>query len=261
MARKSMDITNEAALQQAIAAIQPAAIINAAAYTAVDKAEQEHLAAFAVNAEGAANLARVARNNGVRMIHISTDFIFDGTQSTPYLPTDPANPLSVYAASKLAGEQQVQKILGEESLIFRTAWVYSAFGSNFVKTILRLAQERDSLNVVADQVSTPTWAKGLALALWKALELKLHGVYHWTDAGLASWYDFAHAIQEESLNLGILHQPISVQPITTAMYPLPALRPAFSVLDKTTTWQALGYCADHWRVALRNMLQEIKDHG
>lgn len=261
LARAALDITDGEALRQAVSKIQPKAILNAAAYTAVDKAEQESHAAFAINAEGAAHLATIARNNNIPLIHVSTDFIFDGRQSTPYRPEDSPNPQGVYGASKQEGERRVQEILGEKALIVRTAWVYSTFGNNFVKTMLRLMQERESLGIVDDQIGTPTWANGLASALWKFLEQKVYGVYHWTDAGVASWYDFAQAIQEESLNLGLLHKPIILRPIPTKMYPTPASRPAFSVLDKTTTWQALDYVADHWRVALRKMLQEGIKNG
>ncbi|MBF0461996.1 MAG: dTDP-4-dehydrorhamnose reductase [Magnetococcales bacterium] len=257
----TLDITNAPALRQMVLEFQPQILINAAAYTAVDKAEQEREIAFTVNAEGPAHLAVLAQENRIRFVHLSTDFIFDGQQSRPYRPEAPPNPLGVYGASKQAGEQRVREILGQEALIVRTAWVYSAFGHNFVKTMLRLMRERDTLNVVADQVGTPTWAKGLASALWKMVELRLTGTHHWTDAGVASWYDFAQAIQEEGLNRGLLLHPVALHPIPTTLYPTPAQRPAFSVLDKTDTWQALGYTADHWRVALCKMLQRVGRHG
>ncbi|MEO5364170.1 MAG: dTDP-4-dehydrorhamnose reductase [Magnetococcus sp. DMHC-8] len=261
LGRTALDITDGIALRQVVQELQPQTIINAAAYTAVDKAEQEPDAAFAVNAKGPAHLAMLAHERHIRFVHISTDFVFDGRQSTPYRPDAPTNPLGVYGASKREGERRIREIMGEEALILRTAWVYSSFGNNFVKTMLRLMRERSSLGVVADQVGTPTWAKGLASAIWKMVELSLTGTHHWTDAGVASWYDFAQAIQEEGLTRGLLLHPIALQPITTAMYPTPAVRPAFSVLDKTATWQTLGYTAEHWRVALCNMLQRIGRHG
>ena len=254
--RDSLDITHWQNLQKIVAEIQPQVIINAAAYTAVDRAEQARAQAFKVNAQGAAHLANVARANKARLIHISTDFVFDGKKSRPYHPSDLANPLSVYGASKWEGERQVQTILGNDALIVRTAWVYSGNGNNFVKTMLRLMGERDTLGVVADQVGSPTWARGLAKAVWCALEQGLGGLHHWTDAGVASWYDFAQAIQEEAVHCGLLQRSIALHPITSENYPTPAVRPAFSVLDKTLTWQALGYTADHWRVALRTFLQE-----
>ncbi|MEO5339391.1 MAG: dTDP-4-dehydrorhamnose reductase [Magnetococcus sp. MYC-9] len=261
LGRHLLDITDGLALRQTVAELRPDIILNAAAYTAVDKAEQERETAFAINAKGAAHLAMLAQENRIRLVHVSTDFIFDGRRGSPY-PTDaPPNPLGVYGASKLEGERLVREILGPEALILRTAWVYSSFGNNFVKTMLRLMRERSSLGVVADQVGSPTWAKGLASAIWKMVELSLTGTHHWTDAGVASWYDFAQAIQEEALQRGLLQHLIPLHPITTAMYPTPATRPAYSVLDKTATWQALGYTASHWRVALCNMLQRMGRHG
>lgn len=255
LTRAELDITREPEVWQAVTQIQPDAIINVAAYTAVDKAEQEPHVAFSVNTDGVAHLARAARHCRAYMIHVSTDFVFDGQQGTPYLPTHPPNPMGIYGISKWEGERHVHEILGETALILRTAWVYSAFGNNFVKTMVRLMRERDALRVVADQVGTPTWAQGLARALWDALAHSLTGVHHWTDAGVASWYDFAQAIQEESVHLGILPHAITLEPITTAHYPTPAPRPPFSVLDKTTAWQRLDETPLHWRVALRTMLR------
>ncbi|MBF0583774.1 MAG: dTDP-4-dehydrorhamnose reductase [Magnetococcales bacterium] len=261
MGHALLDITNGYALGETVDRLKPDVIINAAAYTAVDKAEQEKETAFAVNAKGAGHLAMIAKERQIRLLHISTDFVFDGRQSTPYLTDAVPNPLGVYGASKREGERMVQEILGSQALILRTAWVYSSFGNNFVKTMLKLMRERSSLNIVADQVGTPTWAKGLASAIWKMLELELTGLHHWTDAGVASWYDFAQAIQEEGLRRGILQRPVVLHPIPTALYPTPAARPSYSVLDKMETWRSLGYTSDHWRVALCNMLQRVGRHG
>ncbi len=254
LSHSELDITDGNSVAAAISRLAPKVIINAAAYTAVDKAELESEAAYAVNRDGAANLARASREGGCRFIQVSTDFVFDGTQSRPYLPSDATRPLGVYGASKLAGEQAVMEIVGDEALILRTAWVYSSNGHNFVRTMLRLMRERESLQVVADQIGTPTWARGLAEALWRAVDLGLTGIHHWTDAGVASWYDFAVAIQEEALAVGLLEHPIDIRPVRTIDYPTPAVRPPYSVLDKTATWDALGYEAEHWRVALRKML-------
>jgi dTDP-4-dehydrorhamnose reductase len=252
--RAELDISDAAAVSAVMGEISPAAIINAAAYTAVDKAESEPDAAYAVNRDDAANLAKASRETGCRLVQISTDFVFDGNRSSPYRPTDTANPLGVYGASKLAGEQAVQDILGDQALIVRTAWVYSRQGGNFVNTMLRLMGERESVRVVSDQVGTPTWARGLAEAIWRAVGLGLRGIHHWTDAGVASWYDFAVAIQEEALAVGLLERSIDIHPIRAVDYPTPAMRPPYSVLDKSETWKALGYEAEHWRVALRKML-------
>ena len=259
VSRARLDIADPMSLRETVMKIQPEAIVNAAAYTAVDKAEQARDEAFATNAQGAANLATLAEAIQAPLLHVSTDYVFDGRQGRPYLPGDAPNPLGVYGASKWEGERRILGILGSDALILRTSWVYSAYGNNFVKTMLRLMQTRDTLGIVADQIGTPTWAGGLALALWKALERRVTGLHHWTDAGVASWYDFALAIQEEGVARGLLARAIDLTPITTPQYPTPAPRPPFTVLDKTTTWQALGYTADHWRVALRAMLQDVEE--
>ena len=259
--RGRLDIADRTAVEQLVRAEKPELIINGAAYTAVDKAESEPEQAFAVNATGAAHLAAAATLVGARLIHISTDFVFDGANSSPYHPADRTNPLSVYGASKRAGEQAVLEHC-PAALILRTSWLYSSHGQNFVKTMLRLQAEREQLTVIADQVGTPTWAGSLAQALWAAAARpELHGLYHWSDGGVASWYDFAVAIQEEALGLGLLARAIPIQPITTADYPLPARRPAYSVLDKSAAWRDFGVAATHWRVNLRKMLRELSDHA
>jgi len=259
--RQTLDITDAAAVLQSCRAARPELIINAAAYTAVDKAETERNQAFAVNATGAGNLAAAAAAVGARFLHISTDFVFDGAKSSPYQPEDRTNPLSVYGASKLAGEE-LALAANSNSLIVRTGWLYGAHGQNFVKTILRLLGEREQLTVVADQVGTPTWTGSLAQALWAAaVKPELRGIYHWSDAGVASWYDFAVAIQEEALPLGLLSRAIPIAPINTAAYPTPARRPAYSVLDKSAAWRDFAIAGQHWRFALRRMLKELTDHA
>lgn len=264
LSRGDIDITQEELLKGVVAKIAPDVILNAAAYTAVDKAEFDSKTAYAVNAQGAANLAKAAKNSNARLIHLSTDYVFDGCQSVPYHPKDATNPLGVYGKSKLEGERWVSEILGDDALIIRTSWVYSIFGNNFVKTMLRLMQEKDSLGIVADQIGSPTWTGGLALAIWKSVACKPTGIFHWSDAGVASWYDFAHAIQEEGLQSGFLKKTIPLLPITSDNYPTPAQRPPYTVLDKSDIWRVLGYTADHWRVGLRKMFQELKvesNHG
>jgi dTDP-4-dehydrorhamnose reductase len=260
LGRDELDITDPDAVTRNLSRYGPDVLINAAAYTAVDKAESNADLAYRVNAEGAANLAEGARGCGARFLHLSTDFVFDGTQSHPYTPGDVTHPLGVYAASKLQGEQRVHDILGEQALILRTAWVYAARGSNFARTILRLAGERDSLSVVADQVGSPTWANSIAEVLWTAVRHPAFtGTHHWTDAGVASWYDFAVAIVEEASPLGLLSRPVEVLSIPTSAYPTPARRPAYSVLDRSSTEQALGIRAGHWRTNLRKMLLELRN--
>jgi len=259
LSRTELDITDSAAVAALFKKHQPDLVINAAAYTAVDKAESEKDDAYEVNAHGAANIAKAVENSGARLIHISTDFVFDGRKSQPYLPGDKPNPLSVYGASKLQGEQSVLAATMNKALVLRTGWLYSSHGSNFVKTLLKLLAERKEISIVADQVGTPTWARGLARAICHFADIpEARGIYHWTDAGVASWYDFAAAIQEEAHKLGILQGLIPVMPIRTEDYPTPARRPPYSVLDKTATWKTLGYTASHWRVSLRQMLEELK---
>lgn len=249
-------------LQDRLAAAAPDLVINAAAYTAVDQAESEpgRSRAFAVNAMGAGALAAACAALNIRLLHVSTDFVFDGAGGRPYAPAATANPLGVYGASKLEGERRVAAAL-PGALILRTAWVYSRFGANFVKTMLRLMREREMLGVVCDQIGTPTWTQSLAAAIWAFAERpQLAGIYHYTDAGVASWYDFAVAIQEEALALGLLERAIELRPIASTEYPLPAARPAFSVLDKSATHRDLNSAPLHWRAALRLMLQDYRNN-
>lgn len=258
-AGRELDICAPAALQNTVQAFGPALIVNAAAYTAVDRAESERDRAFAVNATGVENLARAARAGGARLIHISTDFVFDGSKSSPYLPQDEMRPLNVYGASKAEGEKRLRSVLGDDAVIVRTGWLYAAAGQNFVNTMLRLMREKDSLGVIADQVGTPTWAASLAEVIWKiAQNPKITGTHHWSDAGVASWYDFAVAIQEEALAAGLLPRAIPIRPIAASEYPLPAKRPAYSVLDKRSMTAATGVVPVHWRVNLRKMLREMR---
>lgn len=256
-------ITNGQAVERQTTEFRPDLVFNCAAYTAVDRAEDEKERAFAVNGEGAKHIAAAAQKAGAFLVHVSTDFVFDGTQSRPYRITDLPSPLGIYGASKLQGEQNVQEICGRNCAVLRTSWLYSSYGNNFVKTMLRLMGERDRLQVVSDQVGTPTWARGLAQALWQIGSQKLAGLFHWSDAGVASWYDFSVAIMEEALDLGLLAKEIAVAPISSSSYPTAARRPSYSVLDKTSTWDALGGAALHWRKALRAMLVEWKEshHG
>ena len=263
LARAQLDIADPAGIDELLAEMSPQLVINAAAYTAVDKAETEVEAARRANAEGPGQLARACAQRGIRLIHISTDFVFDGTSSQPYTPDAPTAPLGEYGRSKLAGESAVISAQ-PEALIIRTGWVYSGFGNNFVKTMLRLMAQRDELAVVADQVGTPTWARGLAAAVWAAAARpRLSGIYHWSDAGVCSWYDFAIAISEEARALGLLDRPVAVRPIPAADYPTPAQRPSYSVLDKADSWRDFALEGVHWRRQLRTMLEDFKEleHG
>jgi dTDP-4-dehydrorhamnose reductase len=257
--RGELDIGDRQAVDGRLRQLAPAQVINAAAYTAVDRAESEPGLAWRINAEGAGYLAQACAEIGARLLHVSTDFVFDGEASHPYRPDAPTAPLGEYGRSKLAGEEAVLQAL-PGALVMRTAWVYSAFGGNFVKTMLRLMGEREELAVVDDQVGTPTWARGLAQALWAAAgRPQLGGIYHWTDAGVCSWYDFAVAISEEAQTTGLLQRPVTVRPIPASDYPTPARRPAYSVLDKRASWRDLGEAGSHWRQQLRAMLADLKE--
>lgn len=252
-----LDICDADAVRAFVADHRPDVIINAAAYTAVDKAEGEEDAALRINAHAVANLSAAARNIDARFVHVSTDFVFDGRSGVPYAPDAPTAPISAYGRTKLAGEIAA----GPDALIVRTAWVYGVTGGNFVRTMLRLMAERDEVRVVADQIGTPTFAGALADALWTLDAARATGIHHYTDSGAASWYDFAVAIQEEALSLGLLTRAVPVLPIATSDYPTPAARPHYSVLDKASTFAILGAPAPHWRANLRHMLKEIQTHG
>lgn len=256
--RQTLDITDEAAVMAAVVRSGARWVINGAAYTAVDRAESEPDAARAINDMAVGNVARATARSGSRLLHISTDFVFDGESNRAYLPTDRPHPLSVYGATKLAGEQRAFEE-AKDAIIVRTAWVYASTGRNFVLTLLRLLREKDEVRVVADQIGAPTWASGMAQVLWSLIdESAAAGIYHWTDMGVASWYDFATAIQDEALALGLLGRVIPVIPITTAEYPTPARRPAFSVLDTRSTRGSVNAPARHWRHNLRMMLNELR---
>ncbi|MDJ0879104.1 MAG: dTDP-4-dehydrorhamnose reductase [Halieaceae bacterium] len=259
--RGELDISRQEAVLAYVADCQPDVIINAAAYTAVDGAESKPDLALEINAEGPGYLALAAARCGARLLHVSTDFVFDGSATEPYDPRSETRPLGAYGHSKLAGECRVREILPTQSLVLRTAWVYSRFGQNFVNTMLRLMAERDRLRVVDDQVGAPTWAAGLAKVLWSLLEHpEASGIYHWTDAGRCSWYAFACEIQARALALGLLDSEIPIEPIPTSEYPTPAERPAFSVLDLGATEALLGRQSTSWQDQLQAMLEDLKAH-
>lgn len=261
LAHKELDISSQEAVFAIIERERPRVVINTAAYTAVDRAERDVDRAFAVNDLGVGILADAADKFGFRLIHISTDFVFNGGQSHPYRPTDLAAPLNVYGKSKLAGENRMLAKLSARGLIVRTAWLYSHGNANFVTTILRLLKERDELTVVADQTGSPTWARNLATMLWRAAGSdESNGIYHWTDAGSASWYQFAQAIQAEALRAGLLERAIPIRPIKAAEYPALATRPRYSVLDCAKTCSDFGVVPIGWLLSLRAMLAELTWH-
>jgi len=258
LTREQLDIADEAAVNACLDQIKPDVIINAAAYTAVDAAETDDLTARAANAAGPKNLARWAQRNNAYLLQISTDFVFSGRNHRPYTPDDQTDPLSIYGRTKLEGELHARYLAPANSLVLRTSWVYSEFGRNFVKTMLRLMAEKDQLNVVADQIGTPSSTWGLARCIDACLARRPVGILHWSDSGVASWYDFAVAIQDEALAAGLLEKRIPVRAIPTSDYPTPAKRPPFSVLDKSATMEALELEPLHWRHELGRVIQAIK---
>ncbi len=254
-----LDITDRAAVTAFFDAHQIDVCINCAAYTAVDRAEEEQAAAHRVNVAGPENLALACQHYGAMLLHISTDFVFDGKACRPYPVTATAAPLGVYGETKRQGEVKVLEAHPEGTAIVRTSWLYSAYGGNFVKTMLRLGKERESLQVIADQVGTPTWARDLAVALLAMADRyfaddsprQLRGIYHFSNEGVASWYDFAKAVFD------LAGLPVTVRPIPTEAYPTPATRPAYSVLDKSHFKQTFNVAIPYWRDSLAACLKEI----
>jgi dTDP-4-dehydrorhamnose reductase len=257
LGREKLDITDGVRVAGALADIKPQWIINAAAYTAVDRAEDEPSVAQAVNDTAVASLAQGALQHGCRLLHISTDFVFDGKSNRAYKPGDATNPLSVYGSTKLAGERHV--VASPMGIVLRTSWVYASGGKNFVLTMLRLMREREQLSVVCDQIGAPTWASSVAAAIWGLVAADAPGgFYHWSDLGVASWYDFAVAIQDEAIERGFLTRAANILPIASSSYPTRATRPAFSLLDTSAARAALAIPARHWRHNLRIMLDELR---
>ena len=250
------DITNFESCHTVFAKYKPQFCINTAAYTAVDKAESEAEKAHLINVIGPENLAKVCKEYNTILLHISTDFIFDGTSTQPYLETDIPNPKSVYGQTKLDGELAVQKNW-EKHFIIRTSWVYSQFANNFMKTMLRLASERDSLSVVNDQIGTPTYAVDLAEVLMNIIQSSItnkpspFGIYNFSNEGVCSWHDFASAIFHQK---GI---SIDLQPIPTSAYPTPAKRPSYSVLDKSKIKNTFNLKINDWKTSLQSCLNQL----
>ena len=268
-----LDLADNDACRAAVLAHQPDWVLNAGAYTAVDRAEAEAELAQAVNAGAPQALAEALASISDRshLLQISTDFVFGGEQGHPYRPEDPLNPVSAYGASKAAGEQAVADALGtadhargsSRATILRTSWVYGPVGRNFLLTMLRLHRQKaaisEPLRVVADQVGCPTSTAGLARACWAVIERRTTGILHWSDAGVASWYDFAVAIGKLGEQIGLLETAAKVQPICTTDYPTPARRPSYSLLDCTCTRAKLNLAPRHWRDALNDTFLHNKD--
>jgi dTDP-4-dehydrorhamnose reductase len=237
-------------------------VVNAAAYTMVDRAEELADLAYAVNSGGAAALAAAAAGTSARMIQISTDFVFDGRATAPYGTDAPTSPLGVYGASKRDGELAVLAALGARATVVRTAWIYDAVSRNFFTTMLRLLQERGSVNVVNDQMGSPTRSASLARAVWRMVgDASISGVHHWTDAGEITWFEFAVAIERLARDAGLLQRPAAVHAIRSDEYPAKARRPRYSVLDTTATSLALGFPRRDWLPALEETVRECAHLG
>lgn len=258
--RRELDLSQPEQIRRRILEIEPDIIVNAAAYTAVDKAETESEIAIAINARAPQAIAQAAQDIGATVLHISTDYVFNGKHHTPYLETDRTDPLGVYGKSKLLGEQGVAQC--DRHIILRTSWVYGSRGhGNFVKTMLKLGTTRSELKVVADQIGSPTWSYDIALTITKLLSKSLtnsdiRGIYNFSSSGVASWYDLAVATFSEARQLGFPLKVERVLPITTAEFPTPSDRPAYSVLSKTKISQTLGTYPPHWQESLGQMLRE-----
>jgi len=247
----TLDICNESAVEKFFAENQPDFVINCAAYTAVDKAENDVDLCYKINRDAVEILAKAAAKFNAKIVHISTDYVFDGTAFLPYKENITTCPKSIYGKSKVAGEEVLMKHSGENSIIIRTSWLYSVFGNNFVKTMLRLGKEREQLSVVFDQVGTPTNAANLADAIIQIIRSNnfVSGIYHFSNEGVCSWYDFAKTIFE------IKNIACKVLPIESSQYPVPAPRPHFSVLNKEKIKETFGIQILHWRESLLNALK------
>lgn len=252
----TLDITDSKAVESFVQAAQPTHIVNCAAYTAVDRAEEDKSLCTKVNVDAAGYLATVASANGIRLLHISTDYVFDGSACSPYRESDKPSPRSHYGTTKRKSETAILG-LAPESVIIRTGWLYSAYGNNFVKTMLRLAGENSTVKVVSDQIGTPTYARDLAemIALVISVPQWMSGIYHFSNEGVASWYDFAQAIYD------IAVPGFNAVPIHTDQYPTAAERPRYSVLDKSKVKATFGVDIRHWRHALSQCLDELNKNN
>ena len=256
--RSELNLSDAESVIAALARLKPTVIVNAAAYTQVDKAESDSIDAHLINAEAVGRIAAWSAENDARLIHISTDFVFDGSSKAPYEPREQTNPLGVYGASKLAGEQQIQELAKQRSAIIRSSWLYCEYGNNFVKTMLRLMTEKDELSVVDDQIGSPTSTHGLAALIFAMiLNRNAVGIYHWTDGGSISWFEFALEIQRQALQEGLLSKAISISPILTREYPTPARRPAYSVLDRSRALADFDCPNAGWQAELNVVLKEL----
>jgi dTDP-4-dehydrorhamnose reductase len=253
-----LDLTDAEDVSAYLNQLKPAVIINAAAYTNVDGAEADEGLAYAVNAEAVCSLVSWCAANPCKLMQVSTDFVFDGSQREPYKPDAAPAPLSVYGASKLAGENEILERLPQAGIIVRTSWLYSEFGRNFVKTMLRIMTDKPELKVVNDQIGSPTSAHTLTQFLFQLIQSEISsGMYHWTDGGEISWFDFAEAIYAQGKLEGLLANDVTILPIPSAEYPTPATRPYYSVLDRSSSLALTGSEPQGWQSALQYVINSL----
>lgn len=253
LGRKDIGLSSKVDIEDKITKHNATLVINAAAYTAVDNAEDQQTAAFELNEQAVINIATTCNKLNIKLIHVSTDFVFDGKATTPYQPSSLTNPINVYGQSKLAGEVAVSKYAPNIGTTIRTSWVYSVHGNNFVKTMLGLMQNRDSLNIVGDQYGSPTWARGLAEFIWSLASLKTYQpIYHWCDEGITTWHHFADTIQKTAYKIGLLTNDTDISAIPASEYPTKAKRPVYSALDCSDSAQIKA--PNKWQVNLELML-------
>lgn len=253
---EDVDITRPGSVDDLISRLNPQVVINCAAYTQVDQAEKERFKAMEINAHGPAILAKVCALRDVRLVHISTDFVFDGSKKIPYQPNDTAMPLGAYGRTKLEGERALAGS-GAKWLIIRTSWLYGVHGKNFVKTMLKLAQQGKDLKVVDDQIGSPTWTMDLCQALARLIEAEARGIYHYCNRGHCSWFDLARATFQHSIQLGMLEKMPNLEPISTSQYPTLAVRPFYSVLNCDKFADLTGQPPPFWDESLQHMLKQL----
>ena len=262
LTRRECDLCDKSRLELIIKTLNPDLIVNCAAYTNVDMAESEAESAFRLNAQALSHLAEIARCQGARLVTFSTDYVFDGNSKKAYTPESEPSPINVYGASKLEGERLAADILGDSLLIIRTAWLYSPWGTNFVKTILRLLNESNEIKVVNDQYGSPTWATSLAHTTWQLIKHNSSGIYHFADGGVASWYEFACAIRDEALEHKLVVDPAEIISVSSLEAGRPARRPAWSVLDSNKAIAVSSLEPLAWQVCLgRFFADEFKRYA
>jgi dTDP-4-dehydrorhamnose reductase len=254
--KHTLDISNHDNIKKIFNKFKPNLVINAAAYTSVENAEAEKELAYQINRNGVANIALACKTNNIRLIHYSTDYVFDGKNSFPYTTQYKPNPINVYGQSKLEGEKKALEINHGKTLIIRTSWIYSNHGNNFVNTMLKLMNENESIEIITDQTGTPTWARSVAKITWRfVIHPEFNGVFNFSDSGSTTWFEFAKEIQSVATKYNILNNATKIIPIATDDYPSNVKRPLYSVLDCNKTWELLNVKPDDWRTSLGKMLR------